>query len=85
MVTLLAVVLNENPLGALRIIVPRPIFPVADSLRTGPVNAVYAPPVVSAEIEEPPVAAVTVAAKTSIGSKNKTNAKINNEKGIYLY
>src|SRR4051812_7261711 len=55
----LAPVLNANPDGALMIIVPVPISPTAASVSDGPVSAVQEPPVVSAEIAAPPVAAVT--------------------------
>src|SRR5262245_49670962 len=51
---------NVKPAGAVSTTVPAPIRPGALSLRTGPVSAVYAPPVVSAEIDPPPEAGVTV-------------------------
>jgi hypothetical protein len=51
-----------NPAGAFRMLVPTPALPFATSAYTGPVSAVYAPPVLSAEIAPPPVAGVTVCA-----------------------
>src|SRR5438309_174522 len=60
------VVSHSNPAGAVKIIVPVPIAPFPDSVRTGPVKVVNAALAVSAEIALPPVAAVTatVAANT---------------------
>jgi len=56
-----AVVSNSNPAGAVRIMVPALISLFAPSSSTGPVKAIQVPPVVSAEMLEPPVAVVTVA------------------------
>lgn len=73
-VTLFAAVLNTNPDGALKIIVPKPISAVTPSVSTGPVREVNVPPVVSAEIADPPVAVVIVtAAKTVLAIKTAAN------------
>ena len=57
---------KTNPDGTFSIIVPVPMSAVAPSEIIGPVKEVWEPPVVSAEIAEPPVADVTVTvAKTS--------------------
>ena len=57
---------NTKPVGAFKIIVPVFISLPAFSAMTGPVSAVYVPPVVSAEIADPPVVGVSVtAAKTT--------------------
>src|SRR5215472_16158591 len=50
---------KAKPAGAVSTTVPVLISPGADSVSAGPVSAVSAPPLVSAEIEEPPVAALT--------------------------
>lgn len=55
-----------NPDGAFNIMVPVPISAVTPSEITGPVNEVYVPPVVSAEIADPPVEGVTVTAAFAI-------------------
>ena len=62
-----------NPEGTFKIIVPVPISAVAPSEITEPVKEVYDPPAVSADIAEPPVAAVTaaVAETDSILPKNR--------------
>lgn len=70
-VTLLVVVLKTKPDGTFNMIVPVPISPVAPSVRIGPVSEVKVPPVVSAEIAEPPVAGVTVAAANVIRINEK--------------
>ena len=68
---------NSKPDGALRIMVPVPMSAVAPSDITGPVNEVKVPPVVSAEIAEPPVAEVTVAvARTFVRTTNKPSKTI---------
>ena len=54
------VVSHSKPVGALKMIVPAPIEPLVDSVKTGPVSEVKPAPPVSAEIEPPPVAAVTL-------------------------
>ena len=51
---------KTNPVGASRMIVPVPTLPSELSVNEGPVKVVYVPPVVSAEIVVPPVAAVRV-------------------------
>lgn len=71
-VTLLPV-LKLNPDGAFNIIVPVLISAVTPSVITGPVRAVYVPPVVSADMAEPPVATVTVTAALAIAA-DKTMA-----------
>ena len=73
-VTLLVVVLKTNPDGTLNMIVPVLISPFAPSVRIGPVSEVKVPPVVSAEIAEPPVAGVTVAAANAAVINEKTTA-----------
>ncbi len=55
-----AFVLNRKPLGAVKMIVPVPMSPELLSAATRPVKVVQEPPVLSAEMAEPPVAAVTV-------------------------
>lgn len=71
-----------NPDGALRIIVPTPAFPLAPSEYTGPVSVTYAPPVLSAEIADPPVAGVTDCAKLIAAgtAKSARHAKIRKAK-----
>ena len=58
------VVSHSNPAGAVKIIVPVPIAPFPDSVRTGPVKLVNAALAVSAEIALPPVAEVNCAVPT---------------------
>ena len=56
-----ALVLNANPLGAANMMVPVPMAPMLLlSTAIGPVSVVQEPAAVSAEIAEPPVAAVMV-------------------------
>src|SRR6266404_1932775 len=50
------VVSKINPLGAFKIIAPKPKLPLVLSIYVGPDNVVHAPPTVSAEIALPPVA-----------------------------
>ena len=85
-VTLLEVVSNTKPDGVFNIIVPIPISPSALSAIIGLVKVVYVPPVVSAEIAEPPVASVTVtpAAANAILDIKKL-PKINADDNIYLF
>src|ERR1043166_1218646 len=52
--------LNRKPLGAFKMMVPRPMLPGLASAAMGLVKVVHVPPVLSAEMAEPPVAAVTV-------------------------
>ncbi len=73
-VTLLVVVLKINPDGAFKIIVPVPISALAPSVMAGPVSVVNVPPVVSAEMAEPPVAGVAVAAANAVDASEKTTA-----------
>ncbi len=63
---------NSNPEGAVRTIVPTLKSLLAPSLTIGPVNGTYAPPVVSADIVEPPVAGVTLTAAnaTDVGIRS---------------
>ena len=62
-----APVLKRNPDGALKTTVPLDgTSPDAPSVIVGPVSVVYEPPVVSALIEEPPVAAVTVTVANAV-------------------
>jgi len=86
-VTLFAVVLNTKPAGATKIIVPVPISAVAPSVIAGPVRAVYDPPVVSAEIADPPVAGdtVTFAIACPAGVKNITRANNANGNNIFIF
>jgi len=51
-------VLNLNPVGAVKTIVPGCISLFTHSARLGPFNVVYAPPTESAEIAAPPPATV---------------------------
>ena len=70
-----APVLNTNPDGAVMMMVPVLMSPFAPSVMVGPVRVVYVLPVVSALIEEPPVAAVTVTvANASCGSERSAHA-----------
>jgi len=70
---------HSNPVGALKMIVPDPIAPFPDSVSTGPVNVVNVPLAVSAEIEVPPVAAVTLTfaaiALSPLASEQKSASK----------
>src|SRR5436190_3789795 len=52
--------LKVNPLGAFKMMVPFPMIPAVLSAAIGPVKVVHEPPVESAEMAEPPVAAVTL-------------------------
>jgi len=56
---------NTNPDGAFNTIVPVPISLPVLSSSTGPVNVVHVPPVLSAEMALPPVAAVTATAASA--------------------
>ena len=49
---------NIKPVGAFKIMVPVPTSPLVASSQIGPVNEVHIPPVLSAEMEDPPVAGV---------------------------
>ena len=77
-----APVLKLNPVGALKIMVPlEGKSPCAPSVKVGPVNVVQvAVPFVvfvSAEIAEPPVAAVTVADANAVPAGTKKPLMIN--------
>ena len=66
---------NTNPEGAFNTIVPVPIsFPVLSS-SSGPVKVVHVPPVLSAEMALPPVAAVMLTAACALSAPSKTNPK----------
>ena len=71
---------NINPDGAFKIIVPAPISAVTPSAITGPVKEVNAPPAVSAEIDVPPEAGVTVTAAKTVGIKSPPVPKPDNAK-----
>ena len=66
---------NTNPEGAFNTIVPVPISLPALSSSTGPVNVVHVPPVLSAEMALPPVAAVMLTAACARSAPSKTNPK----------
>ena len=66
---------NTNPEGAFNTIVPVPISLPVLSSSTGPVKVVHVPPVLSAEMALPPVAAVTATAATALSAPSKTNPR----------
>ena len=55
---------NSKPVGAFKMIVPVPTSPEAASSYDGPVNDAKAPPVLSAEMADPPLAGVIDTAAT---------------------
>ena len=65
-------VLKAKPEGACRMIVPVPIVPAADSAIVGPGKVVHVAPAVSAEMELPPVALVTVTVAANAPSAHIT-------------
>ena len=66
---------NTNPAGAFNTIVPVPISLPVLSSSTGPVNVVHVPPVLSAEMALPPVAAVMLTAACALSAPSKANPK----------
>lgn len=72
-VTLFDVVSKLKPDGAFSMIVPvlMSLGVATFSVMTGPVSALNAPPVVSAEIAEPPVAGVSVTAAKAVSAPPK--------------
>src|SRR3989442_12850563 len=62
---------NTTPEGAFNTIVPVPISLPVLSSSTGPVNVVHVPPVLSAEMALPPVAAVTATAASAVSAPSK--------------
>jgi hypothetical protein len=75
-VTLLAEVLNTNPVGIFKVTLPFFMSPLAPSVTVGPVSDVNGPPTVFEGMALPPLAGVTVAAAKTllVAAKNKDTA-----------